>query len=379
MNHAFTDRALLISSSRPLIRFLQEKLFAGTSWRLDILSTEILDICIEIRAGDMDLVMFYIDEDPGFTLASVLRLMVRSPRPLLIVTSDSDKHKNLILKCLEMGAVDVLSLPSALNAVGANHRERMLGVVDAARRGRVRAVSPSRALAVFDDKQLHRAHDLKRSRERFVSEFAHRCRFEAVSVAISTGGPQALSHFLPGLPESLPVPVFVVQHIIRGFIENIARRLDGLCAMRVKIAEHGERAAPGTVYLAPDAFHLRVARGTDGGLIINLDEQPENLLHRPSADVLFSSMADVCGGDCVGAIMTGMGRDGVQGLAALKQKGAATIAQDEDTSAIYGMPRVAVEEGLVDHVAPLHGLADLILKLLLGDDTPYSSYETVSS
>lgn len=378
MIRSFNNRALLVSSNRPLIRFLQDKLFAGTPWRFEILSADVLDICVEIRAADADLVMFYIDEDPGYTLTSVLRLMVRSPRPVLIVTSDSDKLKNLILKCLEMGAVDVLSLPSGLNALGGNHRERMLEVVDAARRVRVRPVPPSRALAVFDDKQLEHTHDLKKSRERFVSEFAQRCPFEAVGVAISTGGPQALSHFLPALPETLPAPVFVVQHIIRGFIDNIARRLDGLCAMQVKIAEHGEKAQPGVIYLAPDAYHLKVARD-GGGLRIELDEQPEKVLHRPSADVLFSSLAQSCGGNCVAAIMTGMGRDGVQGLAELKKHGAAIIAQDQDSSAIYGMARVAAEQGLVDHVVPLQGIADRILKLMLGDDSAYSSNETVSS
>ncbi|HOX29302.1 MAG TPA: CheB methylesterase domain-containing protein, partial [bacterium] len=181
-------------------------------------------------------------------------------------------------------------------------------------------------------------------------------KIEVVGVAISTGGPNALSRFIPTLPQEFSAPVLVVQHIIPGFIEGIVRRLDSVCDVRVKIAEQDEALKEGTVYFAPDRLHLRVKREADD-LHADLGSEPSGLLFCPSADVLFNSMAENCGNRCIGVIMTGMGHDGVVGLGAIKKTGGITIAQDRESSAIYGMARVAVDAKIIDSIVPLEKIS----------------------
>jgi two-component system, chemotaxis family, protein-glutamate methylesterase/glutaminase len=175
-------------------------------------------------------------------------------------------------------------------------------------------------------------------------------------VAVSTGGPAALSRMLPALPQDTSVSLIVVQHLPAGFTAPLAERLDSLCAVRVREAADGDRPEVGLVLIAPGGHHLEV--DTDGKLRI-LDGPEVNGV-RPAADVTMQSAARVFGRRAVGVIMTGMGRDGAEGLRAIKAAGGVTLAQDQPSCVIYGMPRAAVELGCVDHVVPLDGLADAI-------------------
>ena len=371
-----TNKLLIVSSDDSLVRMLQYDVLPDLGWGMERVSPEVLDVCLEIKSALADIVLFFVDEDPGFVLTSVSRLMLRNPMPVLVATRDPEAMKSMILKCLEIGAVDVLSMPQDENHLSREHKRRVIRVLEGARRGRLKRVTLRQVLTMFGGPQPY-SNELREGRERLIAELP-RSRFDAVGIAISTGGPHALSRLLPGLPASLPVPVFVVQHIIKGFIGNIARRLDSLCAMHVKVAEPGEQVAPGMVYLAPDAHHLKLEQRDDEVYIV-LDDQPDNLLFQPSADELFASMADVYGPRCIAAIMTGMGSDGVNGLRALKQKGAFAMAQDMESSVIFGMARVAIEHDLVDRVEPLHIMGDVMLQLIFGEEDVYSSNEMISS
>jgi two-component system chemotaxis response regulator CheB len=188
-----------------------------------------------------------------------------------------------------------------------------------------------------------------------------------VAIGISTGGPEALLHFVPTIPLDIGVPILVVQHIQPGFLTMVVRRLDLERNRRwradqpgvVRIAEEGERIKPGFVYFAPDHTHLTLS-----GKHVRLRSEPANTLHRPSVDILFTSVAHEFPGACLGVVMTGMGEDGLIGAAALSRAGGYLVAQDEATAAVYGMPKAVADAGLVNMVTPVGELVPRIVTLI---------------
>lgn len=172
-----------------------------------------------------------------------------------------------------------------------------------------------------------------------------------VGIGISCGGPQTLHKMLPLFPSDF-VPIVLTQHMPAQFTASFAQQLDQVCAMSVCEAQEGMPLKPGTILIAPGSHHLRVLRrGVE--LCVTLDDGPKVAGHRPSVDVMFGSLAQACGPRCVGIIMTGMGRDGAAGLQILRRAGARTLAQDEETSLVYGMPKAAVATGCVERSVSL--------------------------
>jgi two-component system chemotaxis response regulator CheB len=180
-----------------------------------------------------------------------------------------------------------------------------------------------------------------------------------VAIGASTGGTEALHEILQSLPADSP-PVLIAQHMPQGFTAAFAAWLDDQCAVCVREAASGDRLVPGTVLVAPGGSHLTVREHRDG-LVACVNDGPLVARHRPSVDVLFDSVARTVGRGAVGAVLTGMGDDGSKGLLALRAAGALTIAQDEATSVVYGMPKAAVEAGAVDLVLPLHEIGAALL------------------
>jgi len=183
---------------------------------------------------------------------------------------------------------------------------------------------------------------------------------KAVCIAASTGGPKALSTLLSMLPADFKLPVLIVQHMPEGFTKTFASRLNNICKLLVKEGEDGESIKGGTVYIAPGGYHMTVNKD----ICISLNQEP--LMHgvRPCADKLFISAARNMGGKLVGIVLTGMGRDGTEGLAAIKERGGICIAEDENTCVVFGMPKSAIEKGVVHIVAPLQDIVNIILDLL---------------
>ena len=178
-----------------------------------------------------------------------------------------------------------------------------------------------------------------------------------LAVGASTGGPQALQQLLLGLGSNFPLPILCVQHISSGFLEGMVSWLSGRTRLRVKLAEAGERPRPGTVYFAPEEFHLSL----DSSGCIELDPGERVDGHRPSATVLFNAAARAFGASAIGVLLTGMGADGAEGLLALHRTGALTLAQDEQSSVVFGMARKAVELGAVRQVLPLEEISAHLL------------------
>jgi len=184
-------------------------------------------------------------------------------------------------------------------------------------------------------------------------------RARIVAIASSTGGPQALQELLAALPGDFPLPILAVQHLARGHADALVSVLTANCPMRVKLAQDRDRLHPGTVYVAPDDYHLGVAdRHT-----VELSGAPPVGGFRPSATWLFSSVAHRFGAGALAVILTGMGRDGVAGLAEVRRAGGLIVAQDEASSVEYGMPRAAVQAGLTDFVLPLEAIAGQLIAL----------------
>jgi two-component system chemotaxis response regulator CheB len=186
----------------------------------------------------------------------------------------------------------------------------------------------------------------------------------AIGICASAGGPAALEVVLAALPADFPLPVLVVQHITAGFMEGLVTRLDQRCALPVRIASDGQAAAPG-VWFPPDDMHLTL----EPSLRLALDGVTVVGAHRPSGDVLLESMASAVGACAVGVVLTGMGRDGAQGVAAVVRAGGSVIAQDEDSSAVFGMPRAAVEAG-AGTVLPLSKIAPELTRLVPAEAGP---------
>ena len=180
-----------------------------------------------------------------------------------------------------------------------------------------------------------------------------------VALASSTGGPRALQELLAALPSDFPVPILAVQHLARGYAGHLVSALAANCPMRVKLAEHREPLAAGTIYIAPDDYHLGVADRHS----MELSGAPPVEGFRPSATWLFSSVALRFGADAVAVILSGMGQDGVAGLVEIRRAGGLIVAQDETSSAVYGMPCAAAEANLQDFVLPLPAIADQLIAL----------------
>ncbi len=273
------------------------------------------------------------------------KLMRYHPVPVVIVSSLTPKGSELALEALDAGAVDVLCKPGSSYTVG-DAAVALIEKVKAAARVDLSRVSRLRAAA----QEPSRRESLTRTTHKIVA------------IGASTGGTQALQSVLTAMPANAP-GTLIVQHMPELFTRSFAERLNSMCAMGVKEAEDGDTVLPGHAYIAPGNYHM-VLRRSGAVYEIEVKQGPLVSQHRPSVDVLFRSVARYAGKNAVGVIMTGMGRDGAQGLKEMKDNGAITIGQDEASSVVYGMPKEAALLGAVDHVASLKDIPRKILEMV---------------
>lgn len=283
----------------------------------------------------MDVDMPVLD---GF--AATKRIMTENPTPIVIVSASMDiSQMEISMRALNAGAVTVLPKPDGMGANGVDPTGQFLLTVKA-----------------MADLKLVR-HWEPRLRPKEPRRNGHETR--AIAIAASTGGPAVLQQILSQLPY-YPHPILVVQHISRGFVNGMASWLSATAALDIVIASDGETMKPGTVYLAPDDFHL----GVGSRERIRVSAEPPIAGFRPSATYLFESVAKVFGSTSVGVILTGMGTDGVQGLRAIRQSGGRVIAQDEASCVVFGMPGEAVREQLPHLVLPPSRIAEKLMEIV---------------
>ncbi|MGH7230371.1 MAG: protein-glutamate methylesterase/protein-glutamine glutaminase [Nitrospiraceae bacterium] len=290
-------------------------------------------------------------EMPGMNgLDALRRLMETRPLPVLMVSSLTTEGAQETLTALELGAVDYLPkhLEGVVTNIAAIRQEFIAKVIAAAgAAGKLRRRSP---LAT-------RPAPIRVSRS-----VTHGSKL--VAIGCSTGGPQALYEILPLLPEDFPAGMVIAQHMPKFFTKPFAERIDQVCRITVREAIEGDVITPGVALLAPGGLQLRVVRRRATSLEITLAPNTEGLPHAPSVDVMMKSVAEVYGERGIGVILTGMGQDGLEGMRGIKGAKGRTIAQDEATCTVYGMPRAVVEGGYADKVVPLNLIVGEIMNMV---------------
>ncbi len=287
---------------------------------------------------------------------------------VIVVSALTRRGGDLTLRALEKGAFDFITKPDASSAEESRETIRRelaprlralaqrLAVRDILRRPSAAPPPPP----VAPKPQGTNLDGIAGRMNRLVSP----TKPEMVLIGVSTGGPNALSTLLPQIPKDIGVPILITQHMPPVFTQSLADSLATKCSLKVREGAHGETIAPNTVYIAPGGRQMRLADGPVGSRVIQITDDPPENNCRPSVDYLFRSIARHYGKNSTGVIMTGMGHDGTEGLKLMKQNGAMIIAQDESTSAVYGMPRKPVEIGIVDVIAPLDLIAEEICRTI---------------
>jgi two-component system chemotaxis response regulator CheB len=290
-------------------------------------------------------------------LSFLQRLMAQHPLPVVICSSQAGAGSTNALRALEYGAVEIVEKPKmGTKTFLEEAKTRLVDVVKAAHASRVQKKAPAPRSEVAP-KLTADAVLGARTRRDSVIETTDRL----VVVGASTGGTEALRDFLVRLPLDAPA-VVIVQHMPENFTAAFAKRLDGLCRVTVKEAENNDSVLRGRVLIAPGNRHTLLKR-SGARYYVEVKDGPLVSRHRPSVDVLFRSASRYAGKNAIGVIMTGMGDDGARGMDELHQTGAYTIAQDEATSVVYGMPHEAVKRNAVDKVLPLGEIAAHVLKV----------------
>jgi two-component system chemotaxis response regulator CheB len=313
-----------------------------------------------------DLVTLDIEmpELDGLQVLEALR-DARCDAGIIVLSGLTARASTLTVKALERGAFDFITKPAA------DSIEQSKELVLEALRPRVNALSRRREIQVLLRQPVApkpvaprpvaaapRFQPTPRAAEPAAKQWVAR-KPDMVLIGVSTGGPNALAQVLPGIPRDIGVPILIVQHMPPIFTASLADSLSAKCAIGVREARAGDALEPNTAYIAPGGRQMRITNGGNCGVIQITDDPPENNC-RPAVDYLFRSAANQFPGRSMAVILTGMGSDGVLGLRLLKRHGCHVIAQDEASCVVYGMPRAAVEAGVVDAVLPLDQIAGRI-------------------
>lgn len=288
-------------------------------------------------------------------LTALKKIMEECPTSVIMVSSLTSEGAEATLTALELGAVDFI--PKELSYININIikiKEELIRKVKA-------IVSQKRA-----QDTLNRLIKLNPHNTDIKTGFSPNIPikdYQALAVGVSTGGPLSLQKVIPQLSESINKPIFIVQHMPPRFTKSLADRLNNTSALHVKEAEKDENVMPGTVYIAPGGLQMTLKKSNNGVICIEISEEPFETLHKPSVDVMMNSVIDVYGKKTLGLIMTGMGKDGLEAMKRLKNIGGTCIAQNENTSVVYGMPKAIVGAGIADTVLPLEEIAFKINKV----------------
>ena len=300
----------------------------------------------KIRELKPDVVTLDVEMPRMDGLTFLEKLMRAHPLPVVMVSTLTQKSCDITLKALELGAVDFFAKPTLDTLHGvAGGAQIIIEKVKAASRARVQPRSTAASVTPLE----------RPAAPAMRATAAFGMTHKIIAIGASTGGTEAIRSVLTELPADTP-GIVVVQHMPPGFTASFARRLDGLCQIQVREAQDGDRVLPGHALIAPGSLHLAIVR-SGAEYVCRVFTAPPVNHHRPSVDVLFDSVAEHAGKNAVAAILTGMGDDGARGMRRLRDAGARTIAQDEATCVVYGMPKEAVAHGGVEATVPLNRIA----------------------
>lgn len=286
-------------------------------------------------------------EMPGLNgLDTLKRIMEQTPLPVIMVSSLTQRGSKITIEALAAGAIDFITKPSLVKGESAEEIRRLLPL-------KIKAAAGAR-LGAYKDPVCFEEKKVKKTGP------SGRLARKIVAIGASTGGPRALEEVLKGFPADLPAAVLITQHMPAGFTDSLSKRLDRICPLKVAEAANGESILESKAYVAPGGFHLLVAK--DGTTLLS-SSAPVNYV-RPSADLMMETAAEVFGPSVVGVVLTGMGRDGAEGMARIKEKGGKTVVQDPNTAVIPSMPQAVIKKGSADMIVSLERVAAVVTGLL---------------
>jgi two-component system chemotaxis response regulator CheB len=339
-------RVLVVDDSPFFRRLLTDVVEGSGEFRVVATARDGMDALRKVRAHAPDLVLMDLEMPEVDGLGAIGYIMAESPRPIVVVSAHVGPGASAAIRALELGAIDLVAKEDD-RGVAANARfaDRLMTVLRAARTADIKrltgAAAPIPALPV-----------------RGGGEAAGEARL-CVAIAASTGGPRALSLLVPQLPAGQGAAILIVQHMPPKFTRSLAERLAAQSRCKVVEAEDRMPLLADTAYVAPGDFHMRVSPAANG-LCLALDQEPPVWGVRPAADPTFGSVARVFGSRGVGVVLTGIGRDGAEGLRQIREAGGTGMAQDRESATIYGMPGAALHAGGAQYVVPITQMADRI-------------------
>jgi two-component system chemotaxis response regulator CheB len=342
-------RVLIVDDSAFMRRVIQNMIEKNPEMDVVGSAKNGLDALKKAKELNPDVITLDVEMPVMDGLTALERLQKQDNYAVIMVSSHTQKGKSATIKALELGAFDFISKPDNVFSMPSDEiRTELTEKIRLAyrnkrrSRGEVKTVGKTMPLAGVNAEKSDKLKYL-------------------IAIGISTGGPRALSSILPVFPADIPAAIIVVQHMPEGFTKSLANRLNEISCLAVKEADHNDLLKAGNVYIAPGSHHLTL-KSEGGTTRILLSDQPPLGGFRPSVDVMMRSIADSDINDIIAVIMTGMGSDGTKGLIELKKKkNPYIIAQDESTSIVFGMPKVAIESGVVNDVAPLMEIPNRIM------------------
>jgi two-component system chemotaxis response regulator CheB len=279
-------------------------------------------------------------------LSFLAKLMKHYPLPVVVLSSLTPENSETALKALELGAMDVICKPGGSYSIKDAYKKVARAIMGAAA-AQVKKNPVADAATVAKLKH---------------SELLTSTTNKIIAIGASTGGTKAIEVVLKSLPATAP-GIVIVQHMPANFTKSFAKRLNEICQVEVREAKENDHVVPGAALIAPGNFHMLLAR-SGGAYLVKLKKGPRVHYQRPAVDVLFRSVAKNAGKNAVGVVLTGMGADGANGLFEMKNSGAHTFVQNEETSVVFGMPREAIKAGAADEVLPLSGIGQAIINYL---------------
>ena len=352
MSSSKVPTVLVVDDSAFMRKLIAEMIDGSGEFRVIATARNGLEALKKIHALDPDLVTLDIEMPELDGIGALGYIMSETPRPVIMLSgAAAESGRDPAIRALELGAVDFVKKPGGPISLDVGRvRDRLIDSLRASTQVNLRGMP-----------MLARRTNGAPTGRAIAGGGSWATR--AVAIAASTGGPRALADLIPALRADLDAAVLIVQHMPAGFTKSLADRLDLHSRLTVAEALDGERVVHNRVYLAPGGQHMRV-RVQGGVPVIALDNSPPVWGVRPSADPLFRSVADVFGAASIGVVLTGMGRDGAEGMRAIHDAGGLGVAQDRETSIIYGMPHAALLAGGIDQVLPLPAIAGAVTDLL---------------
>ncbi len=346
-------RVMIVDDSAVVRQTLQNILSSDDQIEVVATASDPLIAAQRLRSFIPDVITLDIEMPRMDGITFLQKLMAQHPIPVVICSSLTEKGSQTTLKALEYGAVEIVEKPSVgVKQFLEESRVRLCDAVKAAAKARPNRLRQRRVI----DPKLSADVVLAKPRSGAMIETTEK----VIVVGASTGGTEALTVFLEALPPDAP-PIAIVQHMPEHFTAAFATRLNGLCRVSVKEAEDNDTLIGGRALIAPGNRHMLLKR-SGARYFVEVKDGPFVCRHRPSVDVLFRSAARYAGKNCVGVIMTGMGDDGARGMAEMKEAGAFTIAQDEKSCVVFGMPNEAIKKGAVDCIVSLEKIASEVLR-----------------